>query len=172
VDTVAPTATDIQTTNGGSTQGRAETNDVITFTFSEQIDPTTILAGWTGASQNVVVRIDDGGCTLVLCSADTFTIETTGGATLPFGSVDLNRADYNGDFVGLGSDADLTYNATMVQSGSVISITLGSNTGGSPNTADGAAGMVWSPSATAKDPAGNAMSTSSRTETGSSDKDF
>jgi len=50
IDNAGPTATNISTGNaGGGTHGLAEAGDTITFTFSEQIDPQSILAGWTGA---------------------------------------------------------------------------------------------------------------------------
>jgi len=60
VDNTVPTGTDIQTANGGSLAGRPEQNDTITYTFSEPIDPNSIIAGWTGAATNVVVRVNDG----------------------------------------------------------------------------------------------------------------
>ena len=51
MDNTAPTATDVQTTNvGGGTNGKAETGDTITFTYSETLDPYSILAGWNGSS--------------------------------------------------------------------------------------------------------------------------
>ena len=82
VDNTAPTATNVSTGNaGGGNHGLAEPGDTITFTFSEQIDPQSILAGWTGAATNVTVEFGDGGCLLVLCGSDTFSIPS-----LPFGS--------------------------------------------------------------------------------------
>ncbi|MGH9011774.1 MAG: hypothetical protein ACRDYF_18295, partial [Acidimicrobiia bacterium] len=67
IDNTAPTATSISTGNAsGGNHGYAEVGDTITFTFSEQIDPQSILAGWNGTSTNVVVELIDGGCTLVL----------------------------------------------------------------------------------------------------------
>ncbi len=49
LDNTVPTASDIQTANNGSIVGRAETGDTITYTFSEAMDPSSILSGWTGA---------------------------------------------------------------------------------------------------------------------------
>src|SRR5438874_1204300 len=58
VDNTAPTGTDVQTTNAsGGTVGRAELGDTITLTFSEPMDPNSVLAGWGGASTNVVLRL-------------------------------------------------------------------------------------------------------------------
>jgi hypothetical protein len=179
VDNTVPTATDIQTTNSG-VSGKAEANDTIVFTYSEPIDPESILAGWTGASTNVVVHLDDGGCTIVLCNNDTFDIwNAANNARLPLTSsagVDLGYAYYNGDAIGLGTDPEITFGvtgtaSTMVRSGNTIVITLGT-VSGAPQTAGATGTMSWNPSATAYDAAGNAASTTARTETGSADKDF
>ncbi len=174
VDNAPPTTFDIQTTNAG-TAGKAEANDTIVFTYSEPIDPESILTTWTGASTNVVVRLIDGGCTLVLCSDDSFEIfNAANSARLPLTSsagVNLNRIDYNGDGIGLGSDADITFASVMVRSGNTITITLGT-VNGSPNTAGGNGTMVWTPSTTAYDAAANANTSATKTETGTADKDF
>ena len=58
VDNMAPVPTDVQPLNKvGRVVGRMEIADTIVYTFSETIDPETILAGWTGAPTNVVVRL-------------------------------------------------------------------------------------------------------------------
>ena len=50
-DTGRPAAVDVQTTNvGGGTPGFAEPGDTIVFTFSEPINPGSVLAGWTGST--------------------------------------------------------------------------------------------------------------------------
>ncbi|MEY2470226.1 MAG: large repetitive protein, partial [Actinomycetota bacterium] len=174
VDNTVPFASDIQTTNGG-TAGRADQGDTIVFTYSETIDPQSILAGWTGASTNVVVRLIDGGCVIfVVCGNDSFEVWDGTTAILPLttaAGVNLGRADYNGTAV-LGTDPDLTFASTMVKSGSTITITIGTLTAGTPDTAGGSGDMVWAPSASAYDAAGNAVSTATKNETGTSDKDF
>ncbi|HVL50533.1 MAG TPA: signal peptidase I, partial [Actinomycetota bacterium] len=179
VDNTAPFASDIQTANGGGTAGRAEAGDTITFTFSEQIDPQSVLAGWTGTSTNVVVRLIDGGCTLNLlvkvCSNDSFDVRNaSNSATLPLGSVNLNNSDYHGGGL-IGTSSPLTFGATgtpstMVQSGSVITITLG--TGSDTADTGGTTTMTWSPSTVPFDAAGNNMSSASRNEQGASDREF
>ena len=92
VDNTAPRASNIQTANvSGGTIGKPETGDTVTFTFSEPIDPDTVLSGWDGSSQSVIVAILDGGSSgddkLEVLNASTL-------ATLPFGTVDLGRKDY------------------------------------------------------------------------------
>ena len=61
VDNTAPSATDVQTVNGGATPGRAETGDQLVLTYSEPMDPDRVLAGWTGASTGVTVRLVQNG---------------------------------------------------------------------------------------------------------------
>ena len=169
VDNTAPAASDIQTTNvAGGTVGRAQTGDTITYTYSEPMDPNSILSGWTGASTNVVLRLDDGGGLLGLGDDTVEIYNSTNTTRLPIGSVNLDRNDY--------TSSDRTFGAsgtpsTMVMSGNSITITLGTASG-SVSTASGTGSMSWTPSATAQDRAGNACSTSSRTETGAADKEF
>ncbi|HKG01846.1 MAG TPA: hypothetical protein VKB03_01585 [Conexibacter sp.] len=165
VDATAPSAADVQSTNvAGGTAGKPDAGDQIVLTFSEPIDPSSILAGWTGATASVVVRITEGGA-----GNDALTIRnSTNSAQLPLGSVNLARTDFvtaTRDFGASGTAA------TMVQSGNAIALTLGTPSG-TTGTAAGAAAMIWTPVATATDVAGNAAATTARTETGTADLDF
>jgi hypothetical protein len=165
VDATAPSAADVQSANvAGGTAGRPDAGDRVVLTFSEPIDPASILAGWTGAATNVVVRITEGGV-----GNDLLTVRnTTNSAQLPLGSVNLARTDFvtaTRDFGASGTPA------TMVQAGSAITLTLGTPSGAT-GTAAAAAAMIWTPGATATDVAGNAATTTARTETGTADLDF
>lgn len=179
VDSVVPTATDIQTTNkSGGTNGLAEIGDSITYTFSEPIDPQSILAGWTGASTNVVVRIADNGILgLSTGNDELFIYNAANTATLPFGAVNMGRGDYVAGLLGgmINFGAGGT-KSTMVMSGNAITITLGTEAGEGilvgPTTAGGTGTMIWTPVATPYDRAGNVISTAPATETGAADKDF
>jgi hypothetical protein len=178
VDNTQPAAADVQTTNvAGGTNGRAQLGDTIIFTFSEQIDPYSILSGWTGASTSVVVRLIDGGCTLLLCSDDSFAIYNAANSSpLPFGTVNLNRADYNGGLGLLGANSPITFGAsgtasTMVQSGSAITITLGTASA-TANTAGGSGTMAWNSTTTPYDAAGNTATTNDPNEGGTGDREF
>jgi hypothetical protein len=162
VDNTAPTASDVQTANGAATAARPELGDTITYTFSEPIDPQSIVAGWTGASTSVVVRINNGtpDTLLVFNSANT--------AQLPLGSVNLVGTNYVGANRTFGASGTAS---TMVRSGSTITVTLGTASGATlTETTNGA--MIWTPSASAYDRAGNAGSTTNATESGASDKEF
>lgn len=163
VDNTAPTAADIQTTGkSGGIAGRPEIGDSITYTFSEPIDPTSILANWNGGATNVVVRVTN-------TTGDPLTVwNAANTAQLPLGSVNLGRNDYvtaNATFGASGTAS------TMVLSGNAITITFGTASAG-PSTASTTGTMAWTPSASAYDRAGNAETTTARSETGTADREF
>jgi hypothetical protein len=162
VDNTAPAAADVQTANLGSLVTTAQLGDTITFTTGEPLDPQSILAGWTGASTNVVVRLNNA-------ASDTLQVfNPANTAQLPLGTVSL------------GSNAYVTANrtfgltgtpSTMVRSGNSIAVTLGTASGAvSTAPADGT--MTWTPATAAYDRAGNAMSATAKTETGAADREF
>lgn len=173
VDNTAPSAADVQTADGGTDTGEAGAGDTITYTFSEPVDPDTILAGWTGVQTDVVVRILDSALLFVGLGNDNVVVyNSADSAQLPLGNVDLGRTDYAGSL--LGGHAVFGASGTksrMVMSGTAITVTLGS---ANSNTIDGTATgtMQWQPVATPTDAAANAMSTAPRTETGTADREF
>ncbi|MDP9302408.1 MAG: signal peptidase I, partial [Actinomycetota bacterium] len=61
--------------------------------------------------------------------------------------------------------------SSLVQSGSALTITLG-NASGTGNTVSSPTKMVWTPSASATDRAGNACSTTAVNESGGNDVEF
>jgi hypothetical protein len=164
VDNTAPTASDIQTANGGVTVGRVELGDRIVYTFSEIIDPQSILSGWTGSSTNVVVRFTN------VASTDTFAVwNAANTAQLPLGSVNTT-----GNFVTAATTAGASGTpSTMVlnTASRTITITLGT-IAGTLNTDAANKTTSWTPAAGAFDRAGVAMSTNVRTETGVADPEF
>jgi hypothetical protein len=172
VDNTAPTASDVQAANVGSTAGKAEATDTVTLTYSEPIDPESVLAGWDGTSTSVVVRITNGG----LIPNDTLTVFNAADTSqLPLGSVDLGRTDYVGGGVGGGEIARFGATgtaSTMVMSGSTITLTLGTASGEAATTAAATGTMIWTPSTSAYDRAGNAALVTVATESGGADKEF
>ena len=171
VDNTAPTAADVQTANGASIAGRPEQNDTVTFTYSEPVDPNSILAGWTGAQTDVVVRINNniaasgGNDQLIVAnSANTALLPITGSTP----HLNLGRIDY----VGVNRTFGLTgTKSRMTMSGNSITIILGTQSGaGTTAVANGT--MTWTPSTTPTDPAGNSVSSAARTETGTADREF
>ena len=132
----------------GGTKGKFEKGDSITFTYSEQVKPSTVLAGWTGAAQAVHVNVDGNSTT-----NSVLTVWTMKGTTeLPLGSVALGGI-YN-------KSAEFQFNATMVQNGASITLTLGAKHSGQQMTTAVKGGTVtWTPSAAVTDAAGNKAST-------------
>ena len=175
VDNSAPSAADVQTANAsGGTVGRAQLGDTLTLTFSEQIDPATILSGWAGGSTNVVVRMTNGGL-LGLGTDDLEVRNAAGSAALPLGRVDLGRSDYvtgllGGETVSFGAGGTPS---TMAMDGNDLTLTLGSASGsGSVATAAGNGTASWAPSATPTDRAGNLSSLAGANESGAADREF
>jgi hypothetical protein len=149
VDGSAPSGTNVQTANAsGGTVGNPEAGDTVTFTYSEAIDPASILAAWTGTSTNVTVTFANAGCG----SSDTMTVT---GANL--GSLCLA-----GDYVN-GNRSFTASPMVLSGGGTVVTITLGTPSGAF-NTETIASTMVWTPNATALDVAGNACTTTNVNE--------
>jgi hypothetical protein len=177
VDNVVPTASDVQTTNVG-TAGLAEAGDKIVYTYSEPIDPQSILAGWTGASTNVVVRLVDNGLLGLSTGNDEALINNAANtAALPIGPINMGRGDYVAGLLGGSVYFGNTGTAsTMVMSGNTITVTLGTYAAESilvaRTTAGGTGAMIWTPVATAYDWAGNVIATTPATQSGAAKKNF
>ena len=156
-----PRGTDVQAGNGGANAGRLQSGDWVRLTWTETIAPASVLAGWTGSSQAIRVRITDAG------TNDQMDFLNSAGTTrlnLVSTAADLKLG---GNYV----TSTTTFNATMTQSGASITVTLGSLISGSVATA-GAATMTWLPSAGATDATGHPSSTAQVTESGAADVDF
>ena len=160
IDNTAPTAMNIQTTNGGATVGRPETNDTVVFTYSEQLLSTSVLAGWNGTATPVTVRMTNSG------NNDQLEVwDATNTARLPLTNTFVSLY---GNFVQNTS----TFAATMVQNGAMITVTLGAQTGGTVRTEAGNATLSWPSSTTPTDLAGNACTGNTVAEGGAADQDF
>ena len=159
VDNSGATATNIQTTNG-SIAGRPQVGDTITFTFSEPMDPDSLLPGWNGSTTNVLSGFQDAS------GGDQFQVWNTDFDTqVRLGTVSMGRTDFTTSQLGF-----LT--STMTLSGNVLTVTLGGTVYGTVTTVGGTGTMRWTPSASAQDVAGNAMSTTALNEPGTADRDF
>jgi hypothetical protein len=175
VDNTAPAGADAQTTNAG-TNGLAEAGDSLVLTFSEPVEPGSILSGWTGAPTSVVVRINDLGLSL---GNDSVQIYSAGNSTLlPLGTIDLGRSDYVAGLLGgtvrFGASGTAS---TMSMSGNAVTIVLGTYNATpildpARTIAGGVGTAIWTPAATPYDRAENAMSTAAATESGAADREF
>lgn len=163
IDKTAPTAVDIQLTNGGGTAGRIDSGDVITYTFSEEMAPGSLLGGWNGTEVAVTVLFDKGS------GANNDKIKSVSGSS---GGVNLNQVDLGvKDAYVKANNVSVTAKMTLIGSRVVIVLTH-TPTASQAGTVTAATAAIWNPSATATDLAGNAMSTTARTETGTADVDF
>jgi hypothetical protein len=159
-DNSQPAGADVQTANGGAVASRADAGDTVTYTFTEPPDPYSILAGWDGSAVAASVAIIDAK------KRDEIQIWNAGAtAQLPLGSVDLK-----GDFVSVTAG----FNATMVLSGSTITLTLGTQQIGTVRTEPTPYVVTWSPATLAgtNDRAGNALLGTLVNESGSTDGEF
>jgi hypothetical protein len=166
VDNTAPRTSNIQTTNvSGGTAGKPEAGDTVIFTYTKTVDPTTVLSGWDGSSQAVIVEIVDGGT-----SGDDKleVLNASSRSQLPLGTVDLGRKDYVSKTTTFGASGTA---AGMVLSGSAITVTLGTPSAAA-TTAASTGTMTWTPSTTVTDAAGNDVTSNTVNETGTADKDF
>ena len=161
VDNTKPAGADVQALNGGATPGRAETGDLVQLTYTEAIDPHSVLAGWTGAATTVTVRLTNNGG----AGGDRIQIwNAANSAQLPLGTVSLRNTGYvttSRNFTG----------STMQLVGSVVVVTLGTPSGATLTVAT-PTNATWAPSATVFDPAGNTATTTSVTESGVADVQF
>lgn len=125
----------------GGTSGKAEKGDTVTFTFNKAPEPSSIVSGWDGSgTRSVTVSIADNK------NNDTLTVS---GATI--GSVAL-QGNYT-------TKTTTFTESSMSQSGSAVTIVLGTDSTGSASTETGKAKPVWTPSASVFDQAWNACST-------------
>ncbi|HVL63810.1 MAG TPA: Ig-like domain-containing protein [Actinomycetota bacterium] len=172
IDRTRPSGVDVQTANAsGGTVGRAESGDTITFTYSEPLDPDSILAGWDGNPVDVTVRINHRVTLLLVPETDVLQVwNAVNNAQLPLGSVDLGGTDYVSSDVTFGASGT---RARMAASDNTITVALGTpSNSGAVTTALLSGTMSWSPSAAARDLAGNGSFTSVVTESGNSDREF
>lgn len=173
-DTVRPQDQAISSANGGSIAGRMQQNDTLTLTFSESIEPQTILAGWDGTSTNVVVRVTDG---VGGGGANNDHIEiwdSTNAAQLPLGRVRCGSNAYISGGAGTFG-ASGTASTMVLTSSRIVTITFGTSAGTYATV--GNATLIWrsgdTPSAVVViDRAGNTVQTGNLAESGGSDPNF
>lgn len=173
VDNSVVRGVDIQAVNGTGTAGRLDNGDKVTYTYSEQVNPATILAGWNGTSTAVTLRLRDGNLLSLGNKGDTVDVQKSG-TSVGLGSFVLNQ-----DFIKSGKTS--TFNATMTATTTtvsgvtrtVVTVQLGTPVSTSGlKTVSMAGAMRWTPSAAATDLSGNKCSTAPVTESGTSDRDF
>ncbi len=157
IDNTRPTAADVQTVNNG-TLGRPEAGDQVIYTFSEEIQPSTILTGFTGAPMTVTVRLNNQA------NNDRLFIYDAANAT----AADIGHVRTGRNYV----TANRTFsNSTMLMVGNTLTLTLGSASG-AVNTVTNNAKLRWRPGTVALDLAGNRMRNTAGVESGAADPNF
>jgi hypothetical protein len=125
--------------------------------------PASVLAGWDGSAIAVTARITD--------STTNDRLEIYDGANTT--RTNLTAA---GTALNLSADyvaTNATYNATMQRVGNTFVITFGALTSGTRKTGARKGRMSWTPSTSATDLAGNAVSGATISEAGGrSDTEF
>ena len=158
IDNTAPKATDMQSAKGGTTVGLAEENDSITFTFSEPVEPESILAGWTGARPTSSSVSSTTGCSA--CRPATTPSRSTTRPTPP-----LCRWGPSTSAAATTPPACCGGTLPLRASGTASKMTMGGNTvtvvfgtysstiivDAGRTTAAGTGTMVWTPAATPYD---------------------
>jgi hypothetical protein len=150
VDNTQPTASSSATANGTGTSGLPEAGDKITLVTSQQLDPDSILSGWSGASTPIVVRITHAGGP----AHDIVTFwDQTNTTQLPLGTIDMGRAGYvdNGQTISYGATGTAS---TLVQSTATLTITLGTPSAAG-NRVTNTTRLTWDSTTTPTDLAGN-----------------
>ncbi|MBK9179182.1 MAG: hypothetical protein IPM45_06335 [Acidimicrobiales bacterium] len=147
VDNTRPVGVSAATTNAG-TAGLVEQGDTLTLTFSEPLDPSTILSGWNGSATNVVVRVTAANRSLVTVR------NASSSAQLPLGTWDLRNRYVSGTAANFGSAG---VPSVMTMSGSQVTIVLGARTSGTPQVGQSTTQTRWTTVTTPTDPAGNSV---------------
>lgn len=173
VDNSPLRALDVQTSNGEGFAGRVDAGDTVTLTYSEQVAPGSISAGWNGAALPVTLRLRDGNLIGGGNKGDAIDV-LRNGATVRLGSVAL-REDY------LKSRKTVTWNATMTattvtvdgRQQTVITVVVGALASGSGlKTVSLTSTMAWTPSTAATSLTGAACAAAAAVESGPADREF
>lgn len=173
VDNSPIRAYDVQTANGGSTAGRLENRDSLTLTYSERVNLTGILAGWSGSATAVTVRVRDGALLGLGSTDDTLTV-LRNGTVVNLGSVNLKGNHVAGqataEFAATMTASTTTLNGVTA---SRIVLTMGAQTSGTaPSTVSSSSATIWTPSTVVTDLNGRPVSPTPVTEQGTADREF
>ena len=158
-------ALDVQAANGG-TSGKPGAGDVLTFTYLGAVNLSTLQTGWTGSSTPISMILSDK-------AAGTATATDRATFSVPLGTV-LFAQNY------VRANKSVTIPATMTastgtsggQTTTIITVVLGVTSSADLRTASATGAMRWTPSATVRNAAGSACSTTPAVETGATDKDL
>lgn len=170
IDNTVPAGTSVAIANGGTVR-RPDSGDQVTLTWSDVVDPHSVVTNWTGAAMDVTVRITNSNA----AAGDVLTVwNAANSAQLPLGQVALggNYVSATTTFgaAGAATRSRLSWAATP---GTQFAVVLGPpNAAGNVVTSATSSTITWTPTATVFDRAGNRSTTTAVTETGTADRDF
>lgn len=165
---------DVQATNGGLL-GDVDAGDVLTLTYDNRVDLTSIVAGWDGSARSVGVRLRDGAALGGLAGEDVVDVLTSATSSTP---VNLGSVNTRGNYV---KGKDMVFAGTMTaqtvsvngQAATRVVVQLGAlQTADSSRSARKGRTMTWTPSSGARTPGGTSASTAPADESGTVDRDF
>jgi hypothetical protein len=146
-------ASSFATTNvSGGNDGKPEKGDTAIFTYNSQSLPSSIVSGWSGAAAVSVTA--------------TIT-QSSSNDTLSVSSANLGTVELKGNYV--SKTVNFTSSSLTLEGNSIV-LTLGTPSSSDVEDDNGNRAPVWKPSASAKDLAENACSTTS--VTASNDRQF
>jgi hypothetical protein len=160
---------DVQAVNA-TTLGKPANGDQLVLTYSGQVNPATILAGWNGSATSITATFKDKNVNGGPVAAQDY---------VSFGTANLGQVAFPEDYV--RSKKSAAFSATMTAVAktvggvqvTVVTVTLGSTAQGSNLRTSAVVGaMTWVPSASAASTTGVACSTSPVTESGTADQDL
>jgi hypothetical protein len=164
--------TSLVTANGSGTPGEIDPNDIITITFTGQIDASKVCSAWTNgstgtqsASTGSTVAVTPGAGT----NGDdllTFSSGPTACTTFNFGSIDLGSTQYVTAHKLNFSNSTISYSGTT----HTLQITLGSIGGSGTEGTVTSSALALTLSSSIPDTGGNSLT--STTFTGASGKQF
>ncbi len=174
VDNAPLRGDDVQGANGG-VLGRVDPGDVLTLTYSGQVNLDSIVSGWTGAARTVGVRLRDGTATGGLGGEDVLDLITAPGSTT---AVNVGSINTRGQYI---KGQAMVFSATMTAETVTVNGQLATRvviridtltTADNSRLARNARTMSWTPSAAARSLSGSAASTAPVDELGALDRDF
>ncbi|MBE0009767.1 MULTISPECIES: Ig-like domain-containing protein [unclassified Arthrobacter] len=174
VDNTPLRGLDIQSANGGSTPGRIEAGDTMTFIYNDRVNLGSIVSGWNGSALAVTLRARDGNLLGLGSNGDTVDV-LRNGAVVNLGSVNLRqnyvRSNNTASFAATMTASSVIINGVPV---TVVTVALGpaASSSNRVRTVSTTASMVWTPSSLVTDLSGARASNAPITESGALDRDF
>ena len=174
VDNAVLRGVDVQASNGG-VERTVDAGDRLLLTYDSRVDLTSLLAGWTGEARTVAVRLRDGAAAGGVGGEDVLDVFTTTslGTAVPLGTVNTRGNYVRGQAMVFSATLSAQTVTVAGQPATQVTLVLGGlTTADNGRVSRSARSMTWTPSAGARDLAGNPASTVAVTETGALDRDF